>query len=99
MQQMVPKFTEFDYHSLGSHHGPPIPDASVVVLLHEPQRPDLHNVQIGSTTCEFDAVVEVGDHLDLYTQPEFVKLDVHDEERTAVRFFVQGIPAPTAPQG
>ena len=41
----------------------------------------------------------VGDHLDLYTQPEFVKLDVHDEERTAVRFFVQGIPAPTAPQG
>ncbi|MHA0040887.1 stage V sporulation protein S [Deinococcus sp. PEB2-63] len=41
----------------------------------------------------------VGDHLDLYTQPEFVKLDVHDEERTAVRFFVQGIPAPAAPQG
>lgn len=41
----------------------------------------------------------VGDHLDLYTQPEFVKLDVHDEERTAVRFFVQVIPAPTAPQG
>ncbi|WP_058978605.1 stage V sporulation protein S [Deinococcus grandis] len=41
----------------------------------------------------------VGDRLDLYTQPEFVKLDVHEEERTAVRFFVQGIPAPTAPQG
>ncbi|ALW90345.1 stage V sporulation protein S [Deinococcus arenae] len=36
----------------------------------------------------------VGDQLDLYTQPEFVKLDVHEEERTAVRFFVQGIPAP-----
>ncbi|WP_119674607.1 stage V sporulation protein S [Deinococcus sp. RM] len=41
----------------------------------------------------------VGDRLDLYTQPEFVKLDVHEEERTAVRFFVQGIPASTAPQG
>ena len=43
----------------GSHHGPPIPDASVFFFLHEPQRPDRHNVQIGSTTCEFDAVVEV----------------------------------------
>lgn len=41
----------------------------------------------------------VGDRIDLYTQPEFVKLDVHEEERTAVRFYVKGIPAPTAPQG
>lgn len=41
----------------------------------------------------------VGDRLDLYTQPEFVKLDVHEEERTAVRFFVQGIPAPVINQG
>ncbi|GGR82698.1 stage V sporulation protein S [Deinococcus sedimenti] len=40
----------------------------------------------------------VGDRLDLYTQPEFVKLDVHEEERTAVRFFVQGIPAPVTTQ-
>ncbi len=41
----------------------------------------------------------VGDRIDLYTQPEFVKLDVHEEERTAVRFYVKGIPAPIAPQG
>ena len=34
----------------------------------------------------------VGDHLDLYTQPEFVKLDVQQEERTAVRFHVRSVP-------
>ncbi|MBZ9749435.1 stage V sporulation protein S [Deinococcus sp. HMF7620] len=32
-----------------------------------------------------------GDGLDLYTQPEFVKLDVQAEERTAVRFLVKAI--------
>lgn len=34
----------------------------------------------------------VDDALDLYTQPEFVKLDVQQEERTAVRFHVQAMP-------
>ncbi|WP_221089801.1 stage V sporulation protein S [Deinococcus aquaedulcis] len=38
-----------------------------------------------------------GDQLDLYTQPEFVKLDVQAEERTAVRFLVKAIPAPKSP--
>ena len=33
-----------------------------------------------------------GDALDLYTQPEFVKLDVQQEERTAVRFHVKAMP-------
>ncbi len=32
------------------------------------------------------------DKLDLYTQPEFVKLDVQQEERTAVKFTVKSIP-------
>ncbi|GHF29987.1 stage V sporulation protein S [Deinococcus metalli] len=36
-----------------------------------------------------------GDALDLYTQPEFVKLDVQHEERTAVRFHVRSMPLPT----
>ncbi len=35
-----------------------------------------------------------GDALDLYTQPEFVKLDVQQEERTAVRFHVRAVPLP-----
>ena len=35
-----------------------------------------------------------GDALDLYTQPEFVKLDVQQEERTAVRFHVRAMPLP-----
>ena len=30
------------------------------------------------------------DHLDLNTQPAFVKLDLEDEERTAVRFTIHG---------
>ncbi|ADV67603.1 stage V sporulation protein S [Deinococcus maricopensis] len=30
------------------------------------------------------------DQLDLSTQPSFVKLDLEDEERTAVRFTIQG---------
>ncbi|WP_412029248.1 stage V sporulation protein S [Deinococcus yunweiensis] len=34
----------------------------------------------------------VDDGLDLYTQPEFVKLDVQQEERTAVRFHVRAVP-------
>ncbi|PTA69370.1 stage V sporulation protein S [Deinococcus arcticus] len=38
-----------------------------------------------------------GDRLDLYTQPEFVKLDVQSEERTAVRFLVKAIPVPPPP--
>ena len=29
------------------------------------------------------------DQLDLYTQPSFVKLQLHNEERTAVRFLVK----------
>lgn len=33
----------------------------------------------------------LGDHLDLYAQPEFVKLDVQQEERTAVRFRVHAV--------
>jgi stage V sporulation protein S len=37
------------------------------------------------------------DGLDLTTQPSFVKLELQDEERTAVRFSVQAIPA-DAPQ-
>ena len=37
-----------------------------------------------------------GDHLDLYAQPEFVKLDVQHEERTAVRFHVQSLALPPA---
>ena len=38
----------------------------------------------------------IGDHLDLYAQPEFVKLDVQQEERTAVRFRVYSVPLPSA---
>ncbi|WP_295816180.1 stage V sporulation protein S [uncultured Deinococcus sp.] len=36
----------------------------------------------------------VDDRLDLYAQPEFVKLDVQQEERTAVRFHVRSMPRP-----
>lgn len=36
----------------------------------------------------------VGDRLDLYTQPEFVKLDMQQEERTALKFSVKAIPLP-----
>lgn len=32
-----------------------------------------------------------GDGLDLTTQPSFVKLELQDEERTAVRFRVQAL--------
>lgn len=38
----------------------------------------------------------VGDALDLYTQPEFVKLDMDQEERTAVKFNVHAIARPPA---
>ena len=31
------------------------------------------------------------DGLDLTTQPSFVKLELQDEERTAVRFYVQSL--------
>lgn len=36
----------------------------------------------------------IGDNLDLYAQPEFVKLDVQQEERTAVRFRVHSVSLP-----
>jgi stage V sporulation protein S len=39
-----------------------------------------------------------GDALDLTTTPSFVKLELHDEERTAVRFDVVAVPRPEAPQ-
>lgn len=32
----------------------------------------------------------IPENLDLHTQPAFVKLDIDDEERTAVRFAVRG---------
>lgn len=35
-----------------------------------------------------------GDHMDLYAQPEFVKLDVQQEERTALRFHIQAVHLP-----
>lgn len=38
------------------------------------------------------------DGLDLITQPSFVKLELQDEERTAVRFSVQAIPAERPPE-
>jgi stage V sporulation protein S len=38
-----------------------------------------------------------GDQLDLVAQPEFVKLETPQEERTAVKFTVRAIPAPPAP--
>lgn len=35
-----------------------------------------------------------GDHLDLTAQPEFVKLDMDQEERTALKFTVKAVPVP-----
>lgn len=35
-----------------------------------------------------------GDHMDLYAQPEFVKLDVQHEERTALRFHIRAVHLP-----
>ena len=37
-----------------------------------------------------------GDQLDLVAQPEFVKLETPQEERTAVKFTVRASPAPPA---
>jgi len=37
-----------------------------------------------------------GDGLDLTTAPSFVKLELHDEERTAVRFDVVAVPREAA---
>ncbi|MDL2345335.1 stage V sporulation protein S [Deinococcus sp. MIMF12] len=34
----------------------------------------------------------VGNALDLTVQPEFIKLEDHNEERTALRFLVQAVP-------
>ncbi len=33
--------------------------------------------------------------LDLHTTPSFVKLELHDEERTAVRFLIESFTVPT----
>jgi stage V sporulation protein S len=38
----------------------------------------------------------VQDELDLLVAPGFVKLELHDEERTAMRFQVQSVPLDTA---
>ncbi|MFC4636741.1 stage V sporulation protein S [Deinococcus hohokamensis] len=37
-----------------------------------------------------------GDGLDLHVQPEFIKLDVDHEERTAMRFVVRAVSLPQA---
>lgn len=39
----------------------------------------------------------VQDELDLIVAPGFVKLELHDEERTAMRFDVRAVPLGTAP--
>lgn len=38
-----------------------------------------------------------GDHLDLTVQPSFVKLEVEQEERTAMKFMVYGYQTTPAP--